>query len=201
MEKETVYKSGLISQSFWFNELKKVIRLKNDGLGYKEIKNKCVEENLFGSTNEYRALRIAGYIISRLKTMDNTMIDLFLSSDLETQKLINLITILRTDRLFFEFIYEVYREKAILGVEIIDESDVNLFFTSKETQNDLISGWTDATKKRLRSSYLNFMTDANLLTISGGKKTITPPIMDMALERYLKSSGDDSIIKALTGVK
>ena len=43
--------------------------------------------------------------------MDKTLIDLFCTSDLATQKVINLIAILRSDRLFFEFMFEVYREK------------------------------------------------------------------------------------------
>lgn len=194
------YSAGLMSQSFWFLEFKKAVRLKKDGLDYDEIKKKCIEENLFGAAKEYRALRMAGYIITRIKAMDDTLIELFHSSDLATQKLINLITILRTDRLFFEFVYEVYREKVILGVECMEDTDVNVFFTRKETQSEVIAGWKDSTKRHLRSCYLNFMTDANLLTVIEKKKTITPPILDIALERYLQSVDEEAMVKALTGV-
>lgn len=194
------YSAGLMSQSFWFLEFKKAVRLRQEGLDYNEIKKKCVEENLFGAAKEYRALRMAGYIITRLKAMDDTLVELFCSSDLATQKLINLITILRTDRLYFEFVYEVYREKVILGVESMEDIDVNVFFTKKEAQNELIAGWKDSTKRHLRSCYLNFMTDANLLTVIDKKKTITPPILDIALERYLKAMDEDVMVKALTGV-
>lgn len=196
----TIYSAGLMSQSFWFLEFKKAVRLRQEGLDYDEIKKKCVEENLFGAAKEYRALRMAGYIITRIKAMDETLIELFCSSDLATQKLINLITILRTDRLFFEFVYEVYREKVILGVECMEDTDVNVFFTRKETQSDLIAGWKDTTKRKLRNIYINFMTDANLLTVIDKKKTITPPILDVALERYLKSRDEEAMVKALTGV-
>lgn len=95
------YSAGLMSQSFWFLEFKKAVKLKKDGLAYDEIKKKSVEENLFGAAKEYRALRMAGYIITWIKAMDDMLIELFYSSDLATQKLINLITIFRTDRLFF----------------------------------------------------------------------------------------------------
>lgn len=141
-----------------------------------------------------------GYIITRVKAMDDRLVELFCSSDLATQKLINLVTILRTDRLFFEFVYEVYREKVILGTSIMEDTDVNVFFTKKEAQSDLIAGWKDSTKKHLRSCYLNFMTDANLLTVIDKKKTITPPILDIALERYLQSENEEVLVKALTGV-
>ena len=194
------YSAGLMSQSFWFLEFKKAVKLRSEGLDYDEIKKKCVEENLFGAAKEYRALRMAGYIITRLKAMDDTLVKLFCSSDLATQKLINLITILRTDRLFFEFVYEVYREKVILGVECMEDTDVNVFFTRKETQSDLIAGWKDTTKRKLHNIYMNFMADANLLTVIEKKKTITPPILDVALERYLKYIDEDAMVKALTGV-
>ena len=68
-----------------------------------EIKKMCIEENLFGAAKEYRAKRIYGYIWNRAKRLDKTLIDLFYTSDLATQKVINLIAILRSDRLFFEF--------------------------------------------------------------------------------------------------
>lgn len=195
-----VYSAGLMSQSFWFLEFKKAVKLRQDGLGYDEIKKKCIEENLFGAATENRVKRMAGYIVNRLKVMDDALVQLFMSSDLATQKLINLIAILRADRLFFEFVYEVYREKVILGIDCLEDADVNVFFTRKETQSDLIAGWKESTKKHLRSCYLNFMTDANLLTVMEKKKSITPPILDIALERYLKSVDEEAMIKALTGV-
>lgn len=195
-----VYSAGLMSQSFWFHEFKKAVKLMKDGLSFDEIKKKCVEENLFGAAKEYRALRMAGYIVNRLKVMDDTMVDLFLTSDLATQKLINLITILKQDLLFFEFIYEVYREKVILGAETLDDMDVKSFFTKKESQSELILGWKESTKNHLRSSYTGFMVDANLLSVVDREKRITPPVLDIALERYLIATGDDTMVRALTGV-
>lgn len=194
------YSAGLISQSFWFIEMKKIIKLIADGKSEEDIKKICIEENLFGAAKEYRAKRIYGYIWNRTKQLDEKMIDLFINSDLATQKLINLVAILKSDRLFFEFLFEVYREKTILGIPAIEDSDVNIFFKNKETQSEDVLAWTEPTKKKLRQTYLNFMIDANLLTVVGKEKTITPPILDIALERYLESTGNGSIVKAITGV-
>ncbi len=181
---EGKYSAGLISQSFWFIEMKKIIKLIDEGKSEEEIKNLCISENLFGAAKEYRAKRIYGYIWNRAKKLDKTLIDLFVNSDLATQKIINLVAILRTDRLFFEFMFEVYREKNILGIPVIEESDVNIFFNNKEVQNDDIAEWTDGTKRRLRSVYFNYLTDANLLSIVDKQKTITPPILDTYSLKY-----------------
>ena len=197
---EEKYSAGLISQSFWFIEIKKILRLIREGKREDEIKKLCIEENLFGTTNEYRAKRIYGYIWNRVKHLDGKIIELFNESDLSTQKIINLIAIMRCDRLFFEFIYEVYREKNILGTLTIEDRDANIFFRNKEVQNENIAKWTDRTKKRLKSCYFNYLIDANLITIKDKKKYITPPIFDIAVERYLELVGDFAIVKAMTGV-
>ena len=197
---EKAYSAGLVSQSFWFVEMKKVIKLIDSGKNEEDIKKICIDENLFGAAKEYRAKRMYGYIWNRTKKLDKALIDLFCTSDLATQKIINLIAILRSDRLFFEFMFEVYREKKILGVPVMEDIDVNVFFKNKEIQSEDIAAWTDNTKRGLRSIYFNYLIDANLLTVVDKKKMITPPILDIALERYLETCGDNSIIKAITGV-
>lgn len=194
------YSSGLVSQSFWFVEMKKLIKLICDGLPEEEIKRICINENLFGAAKESRAIRIYGYLWNRVKCLDKNLVEVFTKSDLETQKLINLISVLKWDRLFFEFIFEVYREKSILGISHLDNSDVNIFFKNKETQSDVVASWTDRTKKKLGAIYLNFMVDANLLTIIDKEKTITTPIVDVNLERCLEENGCGAIMKAITGV-
>lgn len=198
---EEKYSAGLVSQSFWFVELKNIIKLLIYGKSEQEIKVLCIEENLFGAINEYRAKRMYAYIWNRVKRLDSTMLHLFETSDLSTQKLINLIAILWGDRLFFDFIFEVYREKNILGTEELSDFDLNVFFKNKEVQSDEVNNWIDRTKKRLGSAYFNFMIDANLITVVDKKKTITPPLFDIALERYLEASGNEAIVKAIKGVR
>lgn len=197
---EPTYSAGLMSQSFWFIEFKKVIKLISEGKSEDEIKKMCIEENLFGAAKEYRAKRMYGYIWNRVKKLDETLMELFLDSDLATQKIINLIAIIRSDRLFFEFIFEVYREKNIIGTQVLEDTDVNIFFKNKEIQSEDIAAWKDTTKRKLRQVYFNYLIDANLLTVVDKKRTITPPILDIALERYLEACGDSAIIKAITGV-
>lgn len=197
---EPTYSAGLMSQSFWFIEFKKVIKLISEGKSEDEIKQMCIEENLFGAAKEYRAKRMYGYIWNRVKKLDKTLMELFLNSDLATQKIINLVAIIRSDRLFFEFVFEVYREKNIIGTQVLEDTDANIFFKNKEIQSKDIAAWKDTTKRKLRQVYFNYLIDANLLTVVDKKKTITPPILDIALERYLDACGDSAIIKAITGV-
>ena len=199
--KSTDYSAGLMSQSSWFLELKKLVQLRKQGVEAEEIKRRCLEDNLFGMATENRVKRAYGYLIKRLDSMDDTLVDLFCSSDLSTQKLINLITVLNEDRLFFEFVNEVYREKIILGYQVIETSDANTFFRDKATDSEDLQKWKDTTIKKLKCCYFNFMEDANLLYKDKSKHIITPPIVDIALERYMQYNNLEHILKAITGVR
>lgn len=195
------YSAGLMSQSFWFTEFKKVLRLRADGKTVKEIRTACVQDNLFGAGSEYRSKRMAGYLSNRAAALDGMEVRLFMESDLAVQKLLNLIAILRGDRLFFAFLFEVYREKRIFGVPELTKNDANIFFTQKEAQSPLVDSWKDTTKAKLRQCYFSFMTDANLLYPEGKAYKIVPPVFDPALERHLKAKGEDVMLQAVMGVR
>ncbi len=194
------YSSGLVSEAFWFIEFRKIIKLKYDGKTWDEIKDLCLVDNLLGISKDYRAKRNYGYLKNRIDTLDDGLIELFIHADLNTQKIINLIAVAKKNRLFYEFLYEVYREKVQLGAPVLIDSDISIFYKNKQSQDDDMSTWTDVTLRRLRSTYMNFLTDAGLLTVSGKEKRITPPILDISLENYLKDNGDNQMIKAITGV-
>ena len=196
------YNAGLMSQSFWFVEFKKIVVLYKKGADYDEIKHQCIEENLFGAINPNREKRMCGYLLTRLRSMDDRLIELFINGDVSTQKLINLITVMNTNRLFFEFVYEVYRNKLIIGDTSIDLKDGNIFFAQKETQNDDLASWNETTKKRLRSLFLNFLIEADLVKWADDKKQkriVNRVFITMELENYLKAT-NMSMYKAIAGV-
>ena len=138
MESNRKYSAGLMSQSFWFVEFRHYLRFKKENISDDEIKRRITEENLFGAPNDYRAHRIGNYLSARAGRMSQEELMLFFACDIKSQKLINLICIMRNDRLLFEFINEVYREKVMLGAETIDLSDGRVFFTEKEKQDDTV---------------------------------------------------------------
>jgi hypothetical protein len=194
------YSSGLVSESFWFVEFKQFIKLRFEGKSWDQIKELCLQENLLGISKEYRTMRIYGYLKNRVQMLADDLLEIFLDSDLATQKIVTLIAIAKGNRLFMEFLYEEYREKTIIGIKELTISDINRYFSKKQDQSESIAKWTDVTLKRLRSSYMNFLTDAGLITVVDGKRTITPPIIDITVENYLKDEGEIYLLKAIMGV-
>jgi hypothetical protein len=194
------YSSGLVSESFWFIEFKKIIKLRNEGKSWDDIRDLCLNDNLLGISKEYRAKRIYGYLKNRVDVLDEDLINIFINADLTTQKVINIIAIAKKNKLFFEFLYELYREKVLLGAIVLTDSDISIFFKNKQEQDEDISKWTDVTLKRLSSTYMNFLTDAGFLTVIDKQKRITPPILDISLENYLKDNDENQILKAIRGI-
>jgi hypothetical protein len=193
------YSSGLVAESFWFIEFKDYLKLKRDNLTDDKIKYKIIQNNLFGAPNENRARRVYGYIKRRADSLDKNAIELFFNSDLSTQRLFNLVCILRNSRIFFEFINEVYREKIILGIETLETSDIRIFFNNKMVQSEEISNWKEPTLKRIQGSFITILTESKLLIKRGNNKHINPPIVDILFEKYLEANGETDIIKAMTG--
>ena len=198
---KTDYSAGMVSKPFWFIEFKKVMTLLDKGVDYDEIKRISQEENLFGVPKIYRAKEIYNTVSRRAKSLDRKTINLFCSTDLSSSKALALLAVMKTDRLFFEFMYEVYREKIILGNATLEESDINIYMKNKQSQSDKVASWEDCTIKKLVNSYFNFLSDSGFILREGKVNKITPPILDNEVEQHLLELGMKNYLQAITGAR
>ncbi|MCG4586421.1 DUF1819 family protein, partial [Anaerosalibacter bizertensis] len=108
-------------------------------------------------------------------------------------------SILKTDRLFFEFIQEVYKEKINLKNNIITDKDFNLFFHIKKEQSEQINSWTEQTIKKLIQIYKYILVESNLAERRKKDIYVTRPLMDIELVDYLKNKGDTIYVESMLG--
>jgi hypothetical protein len=195
------YSAGMVKLSFWFSEFRKVIKLLNNGKTLAEIKKMNLEENIFSAPTEARAIQIFNTVSTRVKCLDKSFYILFEESDILNQKIITLIAVMESDSLFFDFIYEVYREKLIIGVDELADSDFGIFFKNKQLQSEKVARWTDATLNNLKHAYKTILMEAGLINQSTGSRKILKPIIDKSLEDCLKANGMIITLHALTGVR
>jgi hypothetical protein len=195
------YSAGMVKLSFWFSEFRKVVGLLNGGKTLNEIKALNTKENIFAAPTQARAIQIFNTVSSRVRGLDQLFYQLFENSDLSTQKLIVFIAIMQTDSLFFDFVYEVYREKLIIGSNVLADSDIRVFFKDKQLQSEKVAKWTDPTLKNLGSCYKTILAEAGIADHASGNRNILKPILDRSLEECLKSNGMKLIINALLGVR
>lgn len=195
------YSAGAVKHSFWFLEFRKMITLLLDGNSIDSIKQMNIDENIFSAPTTERAKQIFNTVSARAQSLGESFYAYFVGSDIATQKIITLISIMNTDTLFFDFLYEVYREKLILGNEALLDSDIRVFFKNKQVQSERVASWQDYTLKRLGTCYKTFLTEAGIASRGSGGVNIAKPVLDISLEKCLIDNGMEQFIHALTGVR
>ena len=193
------YSASAVKVSFWFAEFRKVMQMLGRGYGMSEIKELNLRENIFSASTPLRAKQIFQTVSGRVLALDADISALFLSSDLATQKLIALVAAMAYDELFFDFVYEVVREKMIMGNDQLTDSDIRVFFKEKQEQDESVARWTDATFVRLAKCYKTMLYEAGIINKDVGARIIIPPIVDPQLQGWLEDHGMTRYAKALTG--
>jgi len=125
---EPQYFCNLTSAPYLYFELKQVANLTLAGRPPVMIRAKVKDENLFQSATNKSNNKLLRATLKRVAVLDEIMLNLLVHGSLHTSKLVALIAILKTDRLFLEFFEEVYLEKARLGEQELEPRDFRIFF-------------------------------------------------------------------------
>ena len=139
-------------------------------------------------------------VTARIETLPASFIPEFIVSDIATQKLYCLTGCMCHDMLFFEFVYEVIREKMILGTYRYADMDLRIFFAEKQRQDEKVSRWTDYTLKRLGSCYKTMLYEAGLTDKGKQERKILRPILFPEMEEWLKQNELEPVWKIFKGV-
>ncbi|MDI6605125.1 MAG: DUF1819 family protein [Thermoanaerobacteraceae bacterium] len=199
MVNELEYKSTIKSRPFFFKETKKVAELINKGLKEFEIKNKAKNDNIFQVNTETRRSEIASIVLRRLKVLDDFLIEKIAKGNVDTSKQIVVYAIMKTDRLFFEFMYEVFREKILLRDFTLQDKDFNIFFDRKKEQSERVASWDDYTFYKLKQVYIRILFEAGFLKNQKNDREIARPIIEEDVAYHFKEIGDTKYLNALIG--
>ena len=184
------YSAGAVSKSFWFSEFRKYNELIHEDFTDKEIKELQKERNIFLASSYSIGIRTLNEVSRRWKILPDDFNVSFQKLSIDSQRYINLLGIIMTDRLFFEFMYEVFREKLLIKSLILEEKDFRLFFSNKSIQSDKVNSLTEQTKKRLIGTYKNYLRESNLIYDENKEIRINPPILDFDLEELFNNNKD-----------
>lgn len=193
------YSAGTTSKQLWFPEFKKVITYLCEGKSIDEIKQINLEENIFNARSQRRSKEIMNSLIVRIRHIDQEFLDIFTNSSLDTQKTLALILHLVDDRLFFEFINEVIKDRQLLGYDYFLKKDINNFFELKKEQDETIDGWIDTTIYKLGQAYKVFLIETGIIKETEEKLIIQKPLISMKALDWIKSNQLEPIYYALIG--
>lgn len=199
MSKKLEYAATNMARKFWLQEMIIGANLKREGYTDKDIRKNSLEDNIFQGRSENFRRETASGIILRLNTLDEYLINLLSNCNLEIAKQIVIYSIMKSDKLFFDFMNEIYKDKIILRDYKIKNADLKVFINRKQEQIPKITSWKSTTIERLKSNYISYLIEAGFIVRTKEYFEITMPIIDEQLKNHLIEIGDEIYLKAMIG--
>lgn len=190
------YSASLTSDTFLYYELKQVLRFKVQGLTDVQIRDLVVTENIFQYKSRKSAIRIVSSIFRRVKVLDDYLINLVLNGSLDVGKTVNLYAIMKTSRIFFEFMDEIVRVKLENKDDFIEKKDINIFFAAKVEQSEIAAKWSATTIGKLKQVILKILSLMGIIEDVKACRIIRLLIAP-ELAEYLVHVGDKSYLLAM----
>lgn len=179
------YKTTIIRSALWYNESKKTVKYMLSGLNKTEITQKATQENIYQVNTETRSKNIANTTFNRMSVYSEELLEEFLKTDIITSKVIVLISVMATDKLFYEYMNEVYREHKILDNKQLTNKAFDKFIEHKRVESEKISQWSQEVIRRMRSTYIKLLKEAGLIDQKNNIKAI---YIDYEIEKMLRKS-------------
>ena len=187
----------------WYKETCQAVEMiVNEQKTLAEIKCLSEQENIFNAATISRANEIRIVVARRIRAVNNLFLCKFLSLDIQMQKLFCIVMVMLTDRMFFEFMDFVYREKLITNCPVLRDSDIIGYIHSIQDHEDYASKWTDAGIRKVRDNYKSILKEAGLISdnrINGTERKIIKPIIKSEVREFLIAEGIGRIEKILAG--
>ena len=158
--KRQIYSSTIKAIPYMYYNSKKIAILMMEGKTGKELKKYCLDNNIIGVDSIERNKEVTSKIFDRLIRLDDYLLDCFVKSDIITSKFILLYAIMKQDRLFFEFMFEIYREAIINEKKYISLDDFDYFFKTKKESNIKVSTWGRYTLDQISKAYRNVLKES-----------------------------------------
>ncbi len=194
------YSAKLTAEPFLYNETKIIAQYLLDGISPEELKRKNIDENLIKYKSPKSIVRVNSPIFERLNVMDSEMLDDFVHTDIETSKYILLYTIMKTDRLVRDFVFEVYKDKLLMRKDYIEKFDIDNWYEEKCILSRTLRERTESTTAKLKQVIMKILQDSGLVIKEKNRFKIVRPLLKEKYISMLDKKGDIEYAKAIGGL-
>lgn len=195
------YSSAIKKTPFKYTISKRIAKLILDDYDRNGVYEKCFTENYVEIDSLQRRREVTNVIYERLIGLDRFLLDQFYNGDIMTSKFILVYAIAKADSLFFDFMFEVYREALLGDKHYISIDDFDAFFAAKKESDLLVAGWGDFTLRDLARGYRNILVESGLGTRNVKNIDAKLAFVHPAVEEHIALIGDKEYLQALLGVK
>ena len=196
MEKKLEYSGSLTREQFLFYETRVVARLLADGLAREEILRAVKQDNLFQFPTERMVASICNTCLRRLEGLNSMeLVQALAEGAQEDAKLINLYSMMRDNRIVWDFMVSVIGEKYRTQDYELTLSDLNMFFLHLQEQNDQIAAWSDSTVRKIKQVLKRCLLECGYLE-SAKSPRLAPVFPCPALVAAIRQNRDTEALAA-----
>lgn len=197
MPRKLKYSSNIKDKGLLGKELKLAAELYCQGNSFEKISEMSIDENIFQVNTERRRKEMAECIIVRMKYLDEFTLKRIAEGTIFLANTLSLYAMMKTNPLVFDFMNEVYREKAELMINRITDADMNQFMDVKAQQIETVAKWTDGNREKAKGALRNALIEAGVLRDMGSFYMVLVPVLDMDLVQNLLSIDGETYLKAM----
>ena len=157
------YNASITASLFWVQESRKTAIYIKDGLSREELCELSRKENIYMAPSDDRKRKIANTTYDRIILLPPKLIAFLSDCDLESAKIIVLLSIMLKDDLFHDFMVEVYKEKMMLGDKKIINNDVRIYIEEKRNMYEDAAKISDASVYKLGQTFIKFLIECGLV--------------------------------------
>ena len=194
------YSSAIKKTPFKYTIAKKIAKLMLDGLDHDELYQKCFNENYVEIESLERRREVTNVVYNRLCSLDDYLLNEFYNGYVATSKFIFVYAIAKTDTLFFDFLFEKYRD-ALMNPErqYLSIDDFDDFFQSKKQVDLIVAKWGKFTLQCLTKGYRNILVESGLGRRERKTIVVNRVMIHPAVEEHIEQIGDRDFLRATLG--
>lgn len=189
---------AITSENFYLTEIRSVARaLIRDWSRKENLKEFLLDKNLLDADTESNFNKKFLSISKRINGLPKELIELMSEEDSDIGRFLNLYAICSCERIIFEFMNEVIRNKYRISDYYLFETDFREFMTQKSEEDDTVNSWSEAGKKKVIVKIKNFLIEGNFLRKEEEHYRIIKPIIPNYILDILERYGEIRILKAM----
>ena len=190
------YNGSLTREKFLFYEIRIVAKLVFEGLSNDDIITRIHAENLFQFPTEKLIDNIANVCLKRVEALKSKeYIDILANGSVETAKQVNLLAMMKYNRLVWDFMTIVIGEKYRTQDLYLTQRDLNVFMTGLKEQSDVVATWSDSTVAKIKQVLKRSIMECGYLD-SIKEERLNPVTISFELEELMKQNGDYAALPA-----
>ncbi|WP_409970100.1 DUF1819 family protein [Bengtsoniella intestinalis] len=191
-----VYTSSIKDMPLLFSEMRRTAILLQEGHSKEQILTMSAEQNIYQLNRERRRRELPLRIFNRLNGISSSLLPTLAWGDEQEGKLVALLTLLKADRLFFEYINEVFLDCYQAGKEDVSDHLFVYFIESKAQESDKVAAWGTCNLVSIRNAYKNILCEVGLAKKTNEGMAIQKPFVDSDFRNLLQEE-DAAYVRAI----